>query len=165
MTEMFELVREVREALAKAAPGPWEHQECDEGCCHWASSPADDEILRYGSLSDIELIAHTPEWLAALCDEVDRLTKTEGICHHQNARYLEMLARAEKAEAEVGRLKAESVCCHGDTATELCNMYPALQEVQDNEAAIGRVWALATAAALGGNQSIAKEIFAALDGE
>lgn len=80
---------EIREALAKATPGPWEHQECDDGCCHWIASPTIPEILKNGTLEDLDLIANAPAWLEALCDEM-----------------CDWRARAEAAEAAVERVRA-----------------------------------------------------------
>lgn len=74
-------LREIREALSKATPAPWRSgvsAPCITGV--WGATPeanwnvcwTGDEMTRY-SLEDADLIAKAPEWLAALCDEVERL--------------------------------------------------------------------------------------------
>ena len=74
-------LREIREALSKATPGPWRSgvsAPCITGV--WGTTPeanwnvcwTGDEMTRY-SLEDADLIANAPAWLEALCDEVERL--------------------------------------------------------------------------------------------
>lgn len=188
-----DLVAKVREALAKATPGPWE-VDMDDWDVQVVMKPDGTpgvaiicEGMHQGTdegESDAHLIAHAPAWLEALCDEVERL-RNGSRCPECSAtawgefgearRELEIaqmersdaIIRAEAAEGELERLKAESVCCHGATATELCNAYPSMQEVQDNEKAIERVRTLAKWWA--GNNSwqraASKRVLEALDSE
>ena len=121
-------LREIREALSKATPAPWRSgvsAPCITGV--WGATPeanwnvcwTGDEMTRY-SLEDADLIAKAPEWLAALCDEVERLkragrylAKSERRCAAVSVasqrEALDWKARAEEAEAALGRVRSEQM--------------------------------------------------------
>lgn len=84
---MSDLTDTVREALAKATPGPWEYEEPDgrHGADPSIGSAAEYISPFFGSKNDGDLITHAPAWLAELCDRLDA------------------------AEAAVPRIKAEAL--------------------------------------------------------
>jgi hypothetical protein len=70
-------VDEARELLAKATPGPWEHDRLSVKCStsyllQDNVSHGDDTYSNFTE-DDCALIARAPELLKALSDEVDRL--------------------------------------------------------------------------------------------
>lgn len=99
------LVTEIREALAKATPGPWKRDRnwYVTGPQHEWDNPSLDQrvahiigprILLNHPEADQELVAHAPEWLAALCGAFERLTAERDAWK----------ARAEKMNEQVGAL-------------------------------------------------------------
>ncbi|PFG17212.1 hypothetical protein ATK74_1775 [Propionicimonas paludicola] len=133
-----DLVSEVREALAKATPGPWEASASDSGhskfemnhyvlagpvgdtVCDMESHvrvSINEQVAKDEGVADAYLIAHAPEWLAALCDEVERLSdlaserRSEVVratqeAHEWESEAEDANARAEEAEAAVERVRA-----------------------------------------------------------
>lgn len=97
---------EIREALAKATPGPWRAgvlAPCHTGV--WGTQPdtdwnvclTGDELTHY-SIEDAHLIANAPAWLESLCDEVEQL---RGEVTREQMERSDAVIRAEKAEAAV----------------------------------------------------------------
>ena len=78
-----DVVREARELLSKATPGPWgvlpsnnstlAHVETQEGTTAEQGQGFTVCSIPKKRINDAELIARAPELLAALCDEVERL--------------------------------------------------------------------------------------------
>lgn len=127
MSEPRDLLAEVKAALKKATPGPWRMGGLDEVVAengvHVVCFGHDYED--YGAIArdeDANLIAHAPEWLAALVGEVESYTYGHtchpdgtydssggGICEHCGRTLHEQPGYSDalsKAEAENQRLKA-----------------------------------------------------------
>lgn len=120
-----DLVSEVREALAKATPGPWRYEPPDgkHGANAWIDADPMPVSDFSGSEADAHLIANAPAWLEALCDQVERLRwlvcsecgdgrgwisvpdPATGDEMQQRCEMCDWRARAEKAEAAVERLR------------------------------------------------------------
>lgn len=112
---------EVRALLAAATPGPWEAGDCwvytqpiysDDprlmnvlGMSYIDPDRAEEERLR-GNVN-AALIARAPELLAALCDKLDEAEMDRDLFAAINRAGDEgVLARAEKAEAAIERVRA-----------------------------------------------------------
>ena len=70
-----------------------------------------EAVARDDGAADATFIAHARTDIPALLAEVERLRATEGICHHQNARYLAMKGEVERLRgvvAEVADLVREA---------------------------------------------------------
>lgn len=104
---------DVREALAAATPGPWTLQggivveanpaDTSSLAPGFAAEPAPDAMLTdvFGDnwTADAHLIANAPTWLAALCDENDRLREAlERIARSKDG-YYGPIARATLMES------------------------------------------------------------------
>lgn len=90
------LVSEVREALAKAAEA-----QGRIGRAAQQTTSMQAEALDAAFLSEFR--AHAPGWLAALCEQVERLTRESA---HEREITDKAIIRAEKAEAEIERVRA-----------------------------------------------------------
>jgi hypothetical protein len=71
-------IKQIRAALAAATPGPWELVNTPERGQHITSGRGVVISTNTGwkcfvDQNDVRVIASAPQWLAALCDEVERL--------------------------------------------------------------------------------------------
>lgn len=73
----------IRTALKLATPGPWGVAWPGQ-CCHgYCIEALGLHSLESVSRFDLAIIANAPEWIEALCDEVDRLSDQVEVLRHE----------------------------------------------------------------------------------